>query len=98
MFLRIQKDDVADISPYIGHIQEDDDGFVYVHGHPLNGTKFYTWGQSGPGRFMQDFLAGGGKRQGDYAELQTGPAPTQMQTFAIANNRYSPAPSPSRSL
>jgi len=49
----------------------------------LNGTKFYTWGQSGPGRFMQDFLAGGGKRQGDYTELQVGPAPTQMQNFPV---------------
>lgn len=56
---------------------------MLVHGHPLNGTKFFTWGQSGPGRFMQDFLAGGGKRQGDYTELQVGPAPTQMQTFPL---------------
>ena len=32
---------------------------------------------------MQDFLAGGGKRQGDYTELQVGPAPTQMQNFAV---------------
>ena len=24
-----------------------------VHGHDMNGTKFFTWGQSGPGRFMQ---------------------------------------------
>ena len=44
-------------------------------GHPLNGTKFFTWGDNGPGRFMQDFLAGGGKREGDYTELQVGPAP-----------------------
>jgi hypothetical protein len=47
------------------------------------GTKFFTWGDSGPGRFMQDFLAGGGKRQGDYTELQVGPAPTQMQNFPV---------------
>jgi hypothetical protein len=79
MFLRIPQDQVY--TPYIAHTQED--GFVLVHGHPLNGTKFFTWGQSGPGRFMQDFLAGGGKRQGDYAELQVGPAPTQMQTFPV---------------
>jgi hypothetical protein len=117
MFLRIP-DTVY--SPYIAHTQ--DDGYVLVHGHPLNGkvydliviiklsfmfgeqlmynvpslffnsiffsflpkgTKFFTWGQSGPGRFMQDFLAGGGKRQGDYTELQVGPAPTQMQTFPL---------------
>ena len=32
---------------------------------------------------MQDFLAGGGKRQGDYTELQVGPAPTQMQNFPV---------------
>ncbi len=31
----------------------------------------------------QDFLAGGGKREGDYTELQVGPAPTQMQNFAV---------------
>jgi hypothetical protein len=81
MFLRIP-DTVY--TPYIAHTQED--GFVLVHGHPLNGTKFFTWGQSGPGRFMQDFLAGGGKRQGDYAELQVGPAPTQMQNFPVPKN------------
>jgi len=80
MFLRIPKDAVY--TPYIAHNQEGD-GFVFVHGHPLNGTKFFTWGQSGPGRFMQDFLAGGGKRQGDYTELQVGPAPTQMQNFPL---------------
>merc|ERR1711871_718156 len=79
MFLRIPEDQVY--TPYIAHTELD--GFVLVHGHPLNGTKFFTWGQSGPGRFMQDFLAGGGKRQGDYTELQVGPAPTQMQTFAL---------------
>lgn len=91
MFLRIDADAVAakGISPYIGHNQLGDKGYVYIHGHPLNGTKFFTWGQSGPGRFMQDFLAGGGKRQGDYTELQTGPAPTQMQTFPLANNSVS---------
>lgn len=32
---------------------------------------------------MQDFLAGGGKRLGDYTELQVGPAPTQMQNFPV---------------
>lgn len=81
MFLRIPEEAYT---PYIAHTE--DDGFVLVHGHPLNGTKFFTWGQSGPGRFMQDFLAGGGKRQGDYAELQIGPAPTQMQNFAVPKN------------
>jgi len=83
MFLRIP-DTVY--TPYIGHSQEEDKGFTLIHGHRLNGTKFYTWGQSGPGRFMQDFLAGGGKRQGDYTELQVGPAPTQMQNFPVPKN------------
>ena len=36
---------------YIAYAEEE--GFVGFHGHPLNGTKFFTWGQSGPGRFMQ---------------------------------------------
>ena len=85
MFLRINEDDVY--TPYIGHTEADDkSGYTLIHGHPLNGTKFFTWGQSGPGRFMQDFLAGGGKRQGDYTELQVGPAPTQMQTFPVPAN------------
>lgn len=53
MFLRIP-DTVY--TPYIAHNQEGENGFTYVHGHPLNGTKFYTWGQSGPGRFMQVYL------------------------------------------
>jgi len=33
-----------------------------------------------------DFLAGGGKGNGYYAELQVGPAPTQMQSFPIPKN------------
>lgn len=75
-------------TPYIGHVASAQDGYTLVHGHPLNGTKFFTWGDSGPGRFMQDFLAGvsgtgQGKRTGDYTELQTGPAPSQMQTFPL---------------
>jgi len=80
MFLRIP-DTVY--TPYIAHTEAD--GYVLVHGHPLNGTKFYTWGQSGPGRFMQDFLAAGRTpdRSGDYTELQVGPAPTQMQNFPV---------------
>jgi hypothetical protein len=67
----------------------DEEGFVGVHGHPLNGSKFFTWGQSGPGRFMQDFLGGlsgpepASDRSGDYAELQVGPAFTQFQTFDL---------------
>lgn len=50
LFLRIP-DTVY--SPYIAHNPDDGTGYVLVHGHPLNGTKFFTWGQSGPGRFMQ---------------------------------------------
>jgi len=74
---------------YISYAEEG--GFVGFHGHPLNGTKFFTWGQSGAGRFMQDFLGGrsaadtstGDVRSGDYAELQVGPAFTQFQTFDL---------------
>ena len=61
---------------YIAYAEEE--GFVGFHGHPLNGTKFFTWGQSGAGRFMQDFLGGlsgpnpAAERTGDYAELQVG--------------------------
>ena len=73
---------------WIAHV--DDGGeYVAVHGHPLNGTKFFTWGQSGPGRFMQDFLAGlsgglpGAPRSGDYTELQHGVTPTQQQVFTL---------------
>jgi len=70
------------IRPYIAHVEAD--GYTVMHGHPLNGTKFFTWGQNGPGRFMQDFLAGfPGDRSGDYTELQIGPAPTQMNTFPL---------------
>lgn len=87
-FLRIRKDDPQQTltGPWIASVSEE--GFTVLHGHPLNGTKFFTWGQNGPGRFMQDFLAGGEAavaegRSGDYAELQVGPAPTQMQNFAM---------------
>ena len=58
MFLRIPSNQVY--TPYIGHTDTSDPtGYTLIHGHSLNGTKFFTWGQSGPGRFMQDFLAGG---------------------------------------
>lgn len=69
---------------YITHVEAD--GYFVWHGHTLNGTKFFTWGQTGPGRFMQDFLSAGvmPNRTGDYAELQTGPAPTQMQNWRLA--------------
>ena len=71
-------------------------GFVAYHGHgsKLNGTKFFTWGQNGAGRFMQDFLGGisgaapiaDADRVGDYAELQVGPAFTQMQNFDVPSS------------
>lgn len=80
-FLRIPD---SAYTPFVAHTQTD--GFVLVHGHPLNGTKFFTWGQNGPGRFMQDFLSGvsGSDITGpEYTELQVGPAPTQMQTFPM---------------
>ena len=43
---------------WIAHTDAGDPGadgraYVAVHGHDMNGTKFFTWGQSGPGRFMQ---------------------------------------------
>lgn len=78
-FLRIPKEK----DRYIMHVDGKDAYSVY-HGHPLNGTKFFTWGNSGPGRFMQDFLsANAADRGGDYAELQTGPAPTQLQNWPL---------------
>ena len=81
-FLRIPSDQPE--GPWIGHVADNDgSGYAFLHGHPLNGTKFFVWGESGPGRFMQDFLAGGRERQGDYTELQVGVAPTQLQTFSL---------------
>ena len=60
--------------------------FATAQGHPLDGTKFFTWGQSGPGRFMQDFLAGGVRGAGYYTELQSGVTPTQQQVFELGAN------------
>lgn len=74
-FLRIEPEK----RKWIAH--QDEDGYMAVHGHPMNGTKFFTWGQSGPGRFMQDFLAGGDVGGGYYTELQSGRKPTQQQVF-----------------
>ena len=67
------------------HNQAD---YVAVHGHGMNGTKFFTWGQSGPGRFMQDFLAGGERGAGYYTELQSGLKPTQMQVFQLPGQSH----------
>ena len=78
-FVRIMKPQL----PYIAHA--DGEGFTVVHGHQINGTKFFTWGESPKGRFWMDFLsASNGK--GDYTELQIGPAPTQMQNFPVKAN------------
>eukprot|EP00040_Diaphanoeca_grandis_P023668 m.129101 g.129101 ORF g.129101 m.129101 type:complete len:792 (+) comp29375_c0_seq12:86-2461(+) len=41
--------------PYIAHVLED--GYTVVHGHPLNGTKFFTWGEADFGTFQQDFMS-----------------------------------------
>ena len=46
--------------PHQPHITwVDEDGYSVIHGHPLNGTKFFTWGAQGTGigDFQQDFLA-----------------------------------------
>ena len=72
--------------PYIAHT--DEEGFTVIHAHSLNGTKFFTWGMSPEGQFWQDFMSGSdylhnGTHLGRYAELQIGPAPTQMQTFPL---------------
>ena len=79
-FLRVPRNE----RKWIAHAA--DDGYIAVHGHPLAGTKFFTWGQSGPGRFMQDFLAGGVSGGGDYTELQAGVTPTQQQVFTLDAN------------
>ena len=36
--------------PYIAHALED--GWTVIHGHPLNGTKFFTWGEASFGKFQ----------------------------------------------
>jgi hypothetical protein len=43
--------------PHITHVSED--GFAVIHSHPpwMNGTKFFTWGESGFGKFQQDFMS-----------------------------------------
>lgn len=51
-FVRIKKPQL----PYIAHTR--DDGYTVIHSHPLNGTKFFTWGMSGFGMFQQDFMSG----------------------------------------
>ena len=78
---------------WIAHTDATDLGadgraYVAVHGHDMNGTKFFTWGQSGPGRFMQDFLAGGERGAGHYTELQSGIKPTQMQVFNLPDRSH----------
>lgn len=80
IFVRIPKPRL----PYIAHAGEE--GYTVVHGHEINGTKLFTWGQSPMAKFWMDFLAGGRQGKGDYAELQIGPAPTQMQTFSVPKN------------
>jgi hypothetical protein len=69
---------------------EAEDGYSVYHGHPLVGTKLFSWGESANGKFMQSFMHGTqldpSDRGGDYIELQVGPAPTQMQTWPLPAN------------
>jgi hypothetical protein len=44
-------------------------------------NEWHLFGHAFRNRFMQDFLAGGGKRQGDYTELQVGPG--KCSPFAV---------------
>ena len=78
-FVRIMKPQL----PYIGHA--DGEGFTVIHGHQINGTKFFTWGQDAKAQFWMNFLSAS-KGKGDYTELQIGPAPTQMQNFPLKAN------------
>ena len=50
-----------------------------------NGTKFFVYPNDAVGRFWQDWLSGtrDGSGRGNYIEMQIGPAPSQMQTFAM---------------
>eukprot|EP00948_MAST-09A_sp_MAST-9A-sp1_P004201 g4201.t1 len=50
-FFRIYKPQ----TPYIALVE--DDGFTILHSHPLNGTKFFTWGWREEGTWNQDFLS-----------------------------------------
>jgi hypothetical protein len=50
-FFRIPKP----TKPYIAHTRVD--GYTVMHAHPLNGTKFFTWGMAGFGTFQQDFMS-----------------------------------------
>uniref|UniRef100_A0A7S3JMS0 DUF5107 domain-containing protein n=1 Tax=Aureoumbra lagunensis TaxID=44058 RepID=A0A7S3JMS0_9STRA len=77
-------------SSFLASVSDANDSFVPFHvQNGGNGTKFFTWGSgSGSGRFMQDFLGGVSgtndtSRAYDYAELQTGRAATQFQTFQV---------------
>ena len=46
-----------DVIPHITHVA--DDGLAVLHSHPpwMQGTKFFTWGEQGFGRFQQDFMS-----------------------------------------
>ena len=41
--------------PYIATVHSD--GFTTVHGHQLNGTKYFTWGEVEYARFVADFMS-----------------------------------------
>ena len=58
---------------------------VQHFGTAPNGTKFFVYPNDPIGRFWQDWLSGtrDGSGRGNYIEMQIGPAPSQMQTFAM---------------
>jgi len=42
-------------TPYIALAETD--GFTVLHSHPLNGTKFFTWGMKEQGTWSEDFMS-----------------------------------------
>ena len=55
----------------------------------FNGTKFFTWGANPQGNFWEGWLGSADEKAGlaplggKYIDLQTGVAPTQMQSFGF---------------
>eukprot|EP00039_Didymoeca_costata_P027036 m.17268 g.17268 ORF g.17268 m.17268 type:complete len:788 (-) comp5965_c0_seq1:284-2647(-) len=90
-FFRIWKDEGTHPYPYIAMVDRTiygDEINGILHGHTLNGTKMWTWGQNKVTDWSQTLRKDGtGSGWGGcFTEQQTGVMPTQSQHFLLEAN------------
>jgi len=80
VFLRIFSPKI----PYMVNVDEKGRGFI--HGHELNGSKYWTWGNTPSSDWRQEYLSMNEPGQGLYYELMSGHVATLEQRWNLPAN------------